>query len=121
MKTLIVVLILLLLFSNQVFAIAPVSLVWDDSPSEDNVVSYKVYASAASNVFPPESFIMEVFEPTADIVLPTKGVWYLRITAINSYGESGFSDEVNDTYGRPDAPVNIRKRKITVMVTVEDG
>lgn len=68
------------------------SFAWDANPGGDNVTGYNLYRGATSGSYSLYAALGVVTSTT--IPLET-GVWYFALTAVNAFGESGFSNEIN--------------------------
>jgi len=71
------------------------ALAWDPN-AESNLAGYKVYVGTASSVYgtPVDVGLVTTFE----VINLTKGqTYYFAVTAYNSAGESGDSNEVSKT------------------------
>lgn len=107
-------------FSLTLVFIALVTLTWnrptqymDGSalPSSDSL-TYKYYCSnspVTSTIGPQQKNVGDVLTYNLSSDITTGKTWYCRMTAVNSAGEGGFSNEVSFFYpGIPGAPINLQ-------------
>jgi hypothetical protein len=97
---------------------ADVKLQWDDpNAASAAVTKYTMYqATVAAGPF---TKVADITAPTKvyTIIGLTPGTYYFRVTATNSWGESGASNVVNTPPGTPTSPSNL----IFVVTLMEDG
>lgn len=75
------------------------TLAWDAN-TETDLTGYNLYVGPASNVYTttgsPKAFGLVT---TGTFDLPIAGTYFFALKAVNSFGESGFSNEVSGTFG----------------------
>ena len=116
MKTRITALVLAItLLSAAAWAGSNVTLAWDAN-IEPDLVGYKMYISSESGQFtdPPVATITAPATTVTVMNLPD-GTWYFVVTAYDSTQESGYSNQVGDTFDAP--PDNPKGLTITGVVS----
>lgn len=117
MKRLFLVLILFLGLVGVAFA-DPVTFRWDPNDLSENVIGYKLYQTntSGSYVFGEDYKVGGTLAGTETITIevPPGLLWYFVVTAYNSTGESGRSNEVSTEIGGvpqeiPSPPGNLQK------------
>lgn len=105
-----------------------ITLRWDANAEEDHVIGYMVYQSSISGqyTYGESNAVAIVLSPTTTVTLYNvpEGTWYWIVTAYNSFGEDGASNEVTnyeepipDTIP-PNAPIGLRI--VSVIMQEED-
>ena len=114
----IVLLCALLLLAAPLLAQTPqVRFQWDPNPPTDNVTGYALYERTGTNyakLADIQPSACTATECTYALAGVTPGVHYYVVSAANSWGESGYSNEVA-TPGAATVPTNVR---ITITITI---
>ena len=117
MKRLVLALVLLLIAVPLMAQTPQVRFQWDPNPPADNVTAYALYERTGTtyaklaDIQPSACTATECAYTLAGV---TPGVHYYVLTAANTWGESGYSNEVA-TPGAATVPTNVR---ITITITI---
>ena len=117
MKRIALALVLLLIATPLLAQTPTVNFAWDPNPAADQVTKYTLYERVGTaynklaDILPGACTATECTYALAGV---TPGVHYYVVTASNSWGDSGYSNEVA-TPGAATVPTNVR---ITITITI---
>lgn len=104
----IVVAFLMVVFATVAQAASTVTFTWTANPVEEQVTEYRLYQSDTSGQYTYGSdHAVGIAYPGGEIISLSDvpdGTWYWVLTAVNSKGESGPSNEVTATLDTLDPP-----------------
>lgn len=99
---------LMVVFATVAQAASTVTFTWAANPPEQQVTEYRLYQSNASGQYTYGSdHAVGIAYPGGEIISLSNvpdGTWYWVLTAVNSKGESGPSNEVTATLDSLDPP-----------------
>ena len=89
------ILVVTMLFFSTILARASVTFAWDPNPEPD-VIGYRLHYGTQSGVY---STILDIGNYVSETLtnLQAGNTYYVTVTAYNSVGESGYSNEVSIT------------------------
>jgi len=113
-----VALVLILVFwVGSALAASTVTLEWDASPASEQVIGYRVYQSQTSGSYgsvPVDDVTSGVISVLAGV---PDGIYFWVVTAYNSVGESGYSNEATASLVSvpPGAPSTLRIQSVVAQ------